>query len=248
TERGEPLRPLPQDGRHRCEALGVVDRGRLAVEAEVRRKRRLEARLAGLALERVEERGLLAADVGARADERMDVEVDPGAADVPAEKAGLVGLLQRRLEARHRLAEEFAADVVVGDGGIRGIAAERQPLDERVRVVAQDVAVVAGAGLALVGVADQVFLHRRVAGHEAPFGARGEAGATPTAQAGGLDGIDDLLARRLLSEDFLPHFVTADLAVGGQLPGALELQGLEHYEVHLVGTYGHGSYFSSSRI
>src|SRR6185503_9967376 len=107
-------------GGRRGEALRVVDRGRLAVEAEVGRKRRLEARLAGLALERVEERRLLAANVGAGADERVDVEVDPGAADVVAEEAGGVGFLQRRLEARHRLTEELAADVVVGDGGIGG--------------------------------------------------------------------------------------------------------------------------------
>ena len=66
---GEPGRPLAQDRRHGGEALGVVDRRRRAVQAEVRRKRRLEARLARLALERVEQRRLFAADVGARADE-----------------------------------------------------------------------------------------------------------------------------------------------------------------------------------
>ena len=42
----------------------------------VGRERRLEARLAGLALERLEQRGLLAADVGAGADEGVQVEVD----------------------------------------------------------------------------------------------------------------------------------------------------------------------------
>ena len=66
---GKPLRAPAQDGRHRGVALRVVDRGRHAVQAESGRKRRLEARLAGLALERIEQRRLLAADVGAGADE-----------------------------------------------------------------------------------------------------------------------------------------------------------------------------------
>ena len=79
-EAREPLRALAQDRRHRGEALRVVDRGRLAVQAEVGRERRLEARLALLALERLEQRGFLAADVGAGADERVEVEVDAGAA------------------------------------------------------------------------------------------------------------------------------------------------------------------------
>ncbi len=78
------------------------------------RERRLEARLAGLALERVEQRGLLAADVGAGADESMELEVDAAAADVPAEQPRGIGFGERRFEARHRLAEELAADVVVG--------------------------------------------------------------------------------------------------------------------------------------
>src|SRR5262245_43980899 len=66
----EPLRTLAQDRGHGCVTLGVVDRGRCAVEPESRRKRRLEARLAWLALERIEECRLLAANVGAGTHER----------------------------------------------------------------------------------------------------------------------------------------------------------------------------------
>ena len=83
----EPLRALAQDRRNRRDALRVVDRRRRAVQAEVRRERRLEARLALLALERLEQRRLLAADVRAGADERVDVQVDAGAVDVLAEQA-----------------------------------------------------------------------------------------------------------------------------------------------------------------
>ena len=115
AEVGEPLRPLAQDGRHRRVALRVVDRRRLAVQAEIRRERRLEARLALLAFERLEQRRFFAADVGAGADERVEVEIDARALDVLAEQARGIGFLQRRFEARNGLGHELAADVVVAD-------------------------------------------------------------------------------------------------------------------------------------
>src|SRR3546814_3503204 len=70
------------DLRHRGVGLGVVDRGRLAEQAEVGRERRLVARLALLAFQRLHQRGFLAADVGARAKRVGDVDVDAAAEDV----------------------------------------------------------------------------------------------------------------------------------------------------------------------
>ena len=97
AEAREPLRTLAQDGGHGGEALRVVDGGRRAVEAERGRERRLEARLAGLALERIQQRRFFAADVGAGADERVDVHVDAAALDVLAEQAGRVRFLRAPL-------------------------------------------------------------------------------------------------------------------------------------------------------
>ena len=62
--------------------LDVVDDGRAGVEAGDGRERRAQPRLAAIALERVEQRRLLAADVGARAGVHDDVEVEAGAEDV----------------------------------------------------------------------------------------------------------------------------------------------------------------------
>jgi len=53
------------DPGHRGKGFGIVDRRRLAIEAEARGKRRLESRQTLLAFERLQQRGLLAADVGA---------------------------------------------------------------------------------------------------------------------------------------------------------------------------------------
>src|SRR6266513_439972 len=65
AEREERVRAVADDPGHGGESLGVVDRRRLAVETEARGGRRHESRQALLAFERLEERGLLAADVGA---------------------------------------------------------------------------------------------------------------------------------------------------------------------------------------
>ena len=67
-----------------AERLDVVDDGRAHVEAEHGGKvRRLDARVGALALERFDEAGFLAADVGARAAMDVDFEIVAGAADIP---------------------------------------------------------------------------------------------------------------------------------------------------------------------
>src|SRR6202035_3403 len=162
-----------------------------------------------------------------------------------AEKPRVIGFGKRRLKAWHGLTEELAANVVVGDGRVRRIAADREALDERVRVIAQDVAVMTGPGLTLVGIADQVLLQRRVARHETPFGAGGKSRAAAAAQARSLHGVDDLLARRFVTHDFLPHRIAIDLAIVFQLPRLGVLECLKHHEVHLVAPVAHSS---SSRM
>ena len=67
--------------RHRHQRLDVVDQRRPVVEALDRRERRLQARVAALALERVEQPRLLAADVGAGAAVEHEVERGVAAED-----------------------------------------------------------------------------------------------------------------------------------------------------------------------
>ena len=71
--------------------LDVVDRGRAAVDARAGRERRLQPRLALLALQAFQQRRLVAADVGAGAVVDVDVEV-PAVDVVLADQLGLVGL------------------------------------------------------------------------------------------------------------------------------------------------------------
>ena len=71
--------------RHRRERHDVVDDGRRAEQALLRRQRRAHADLAAAALEAFQHRGLFAADVGAGAEPQLDVERLLAAADVGAE-------------------------------------------------------------------------------------------------------------------------------------------------------------------
>ena len=70
----------------------IVDRGRAAVEARAGRERRLQPRLALLALQAFEHRGLFAADVGARAAVDEQVEIIARSGGILAEQAGGIGL------------------------------------------------------------------------------------------------------------------------------------------------------------
>ena len=147
-----------------------------AERADDRRERRLHARLAALAFERLEHAGLLAADVGARAAVDVHVELEARAHDAVAEDAVLVRLLDRPLQDLRRL-RVLAADVDVAGVGLHRPAADRAPLDELVRVVLHEEPVLERARLGLVGVADQVLglswslgmkLHLRPAEKPAP--------------------------------------------------------------------------------
>src|SRR5690606_21111828 len=237
---GEPLRAVAKDRRNRRETLRVIDGRRRAVQAVLRRERRLEARLALLTFEGVEQRRLLAADVRTRADDRVQVEVYSGALDVLAEPARLVRFLQRRLEPGDRLAQELAANIVVADGRADRVARDRHAFDQRMRVVAQDVAVVASAGLALVGVADEILLHRRFTRHERELDAGREAGAAAAAQARLLDLLDDRLAVQLLAEDALPGLIAADLQVVLERPGLARARAQRFEAAEVEAMLSHG--------
>ena len=72
---------LEHDVRHVEQRLDVVHDRRLPEQPDLDRERRLVARLAAVALDRLEERRLLAADVRARADAQLDLDADVGAVD-----------------------------------------------------------------------------------------------------------------------------------------------------------------------
>jgi len=155
AERGEPARAATHDGRRHRDRLDVGDGAGAAEQTDSGRKWGLQARLAGLALERLDQRGLLTADIRAHSTVDVDVEVVAGAAGVLADQTGLVGLVDRALD-DGRFVVELAANVDVGGVGVHRAADDETALDELVGVLAHDLAVLAGARLTLIGIDDQV--------------------------------------------------------------------------------------------
>src|SRR5690606_33905738 len=90
-----PVDAVAEDERHARDRLDVVDRGRAPEQPVGRGERRPQARLAPTPLERVEQRGLLATDVGAGAAVEGEVEPFARAEHVGPEVAALVGLADR---------------------------------------------------------------------------------------------------------------------------------------------------------
>jgi len=128
------------------------------VEALDGRERRLQARVAALALERVEQSRLLAADVGAGAAVQDQRQRKLRAEDPLADVARLAGLRDRGIE-DPRLLLVLAADVDEGMVRATGMGGDDDALDQPVRALLHQLAVLERAGLGLVGVADEVLVH-----------------------------------------------------------------------------------------
>ena len=120
---------------HVEERLDVVHRGRLAEQPDLDRERRLVARLAALALDRLEQRRLLAAHVRARTDAQLDLEA--------------VAVRRRRVDRvlhAHVRERVLGADVDVALLRARREAGDRERLDERERVALHQHAVLERPG------------------------------------------------------------------------------------------------------
>jgi hypothetical protein len=197
AEAGPPGRATAQNLGCDGDGLDVVDRRGAAVEAHGGGERRLEARLTLLAFQALEQRGLLAADVGAGTAVDVDVVVKAGVAGVLADQPGLVGLVDRLAHALG-LAVELAAHVDVAGIGAHRETGHQAALEQAVRVVAQDLPVLAGARFGFVGVDDQIARPAvALLGHERPLEAGREAGAAAPAQFGILDDLHDLVTAQL---------------------------------------------------
>lgn len=118
TERVEPTSTATDDGRGDSNGLDVGDGGRATEDTNASREWGLQAGLAGLALERLDEGGLLTTDVGAHTTVDVDVKVVAGTASVLANQTGLVSLLDGALE-DSGLVVELATNVNVRSGALK---------------------------------------------------------------------------------------------------------------------------------
>ena len=123
----------------------------------------------------------------------MAVEGEVGAQDVLAQQTGFLGLPDGDAQAVDRdgiLRAHVEVAVLRADG----VARDHHALDDSQGVAFEDGAVHERAGVALVAVADHVFLIALGVVGELPLPAGGEARAAAAANAGGQHFVDDFLA------------------------------------------------------
>ena len=193
--------------------LDVVHDGGLAVQPLDRGERRLEPGLPPQALERLDQRRLLSADVGAGTAMHDDVAVEAAAQDVPADVPGGSRLLHRLLETKP-LVVVLAPDIDERDVHLERIRSDQESLDELVRAFIDEVPVLETSRLGLIGVAAQV-AREHVLGQEGPFHPGRESSPSPASDVAGLDLGDQRLRRELL-ERITEALVPADALVSLQ--------------------------------
>ena len=150
------------------------------------------------------------------------------AQNILPQQIGFARLRQCRFKALIAF-KNFAVNVVIARRRTHGVAADDHAFNQRVRVEHNDVAVFECARLALVGVANHVFLPFKGARHKAPFQARGEARAAAPAQVGCFEFVDDVVLRRFFADDFAQGLVAAALDVFVQRP-AVGVLGIDIFE------------------
>jgi hypothetical protein len=170
------------DRRDGGDRLNVVDLRRRHVEALQRRERRPRPRLPAPALERVEQRRLLAADVRAGAAVHDDLHV--------AEEPGGARVFDRALQ-HLVLGQVLAADVdedALREDRVRG---DQTALDQPVRDAPHDLAVLERARLGLVRIHDEVRRPCSAAVDQARLASGREPGAAAASQRGRHEVLDE---------------------------------------------------------
>ena len=132
-----------------------------------------------------------------------DVEIIARLGRILAEQPRVIGFLDGRL---HDLGfhDIFAANVNIGGPRTHRETGDQRALDQLVRIVAQDFAVLARTRLGFIGIDHQkarpriaLAVLRRFLGHERPFQTGRETRPAATAQAAGLHFLDDLVIAAL---------------------------------------------------
>ncbi len=128
----------------------------------------------------------------------MDIEIEIPAMDIVLADQFLgIGFVHRALQGL-ALADELAPHINVAGMRAHREAGDQAAFHQRVRIVPHDVAILAGAGFALVGIDHQIMgplLH--FLGHEGPFEAGGETRAAASAQARFFHLVDNRLGATL---------------------------------------------------
>ena len=112
----------------------------------------------------------------------VNLKIVTRAQNILTQKTRCPGLLECLIQQLSRNGH-LTPDVNVGQLYIVGPARENHSLDQLMRILVEDLAILEGARFGLVGVANQIDRLAAAAVHEAPLETRRETGATTTAQS-----------------------------------------------------------------
>ena len=146
----------------------------------------------------------------------VDVEIEARAEDVFAEEALCFCLLDR-FPNNLRSLRKFAADVDIGEVNVCGDGSDGEALEELVRILVEDVAILERARLRLITIDNDIVGFAIVVLDEAPLRSGREAGAAASAKVGRLDHVNDLA--RLHADSFFQGLVAAMGKVGLDIRG-----------------------------
>ncbi|GMT31566.1 hypothetical protein PFISCL1PPCAC_22863, partial [Pristionchus fissidentatus] len=185
SKAGEPLSSSAADGGRDGDRLHVGNSRGTAEETNIGGERRLQTGLALLAFDRLDKSRLLSANVRSHSTVDKDVEVVASSEAVLAEETRLQSLVDGLLE-NDGFVVELSTDVDVGSTSAHCHSSDEAALNELVRVVSHDLAILARSRLSLVSVNYEV-LRTAIEGllHESPLHSGRETGSSATAQSRG---------------------------------------------------------------
>ncbi len=139
-----------------------------------------------MAFDGFDERAFFATDVAAGADKNFQSKIEIAPEDFFAKKPGAITPANFFTE---NLFLKMVLVADIEDAALRSgdQAGDDHALDEEMRQVSHDEAVLDGAGLAFIGVADNIFHGIRLLADEIPFHAGGKSGAAHAFQLGGFE-------------------------------------------------------------
>src|SRR6266849_6306829 len=190
--RGEPIDTPRENLRHVDESLDVIEHRGLLPETRLHGKRRFVARFSSMPLNRLHQRGFLAADVAARADKDFEFEIKLTAEDSFSEEAGATA-------AANLFAKDFFLKMIlmanVEDAALCAgdDAGDEHAFDEEMRQMRHDEAVFDSAGLAFISVADDVFHRVALFADELPLHAGRKSGAAHASEFRSFELSDDII-------------------------------------------------------
>src|SRR6266850_2293640 len=197
--RGEPIDTPRENLRHVNESLDVVEHRGLLPETHLHGKRRLVAWFGSMPLNRFHQCGFLAADVPAGADKHFEIEIKLTAEDPFSQETGATA-------ATNLLAKDFFLKMIlvadVENAVLRAgdNAGDEHAFDEEMRQIGHNETVFNRAGLAFIGVANDVFHRVTFFADEFPLHAGGKSGPAHTAKFRSLELSEDLVEGPGLNE------------------------------------------------